>query len=575
MNVKEMIVTTRYGADRVWAIKESNKPEEKPALVEKSAAGDIHYVTEANMGNHFQFYARESLSPKTLAVLKTETITQEGSADTTSYRIEYTIGMDRYSDYVREVQIIMPLGGSNSGMFRQPKVGEKVLVLVSDDNKYYLQGFIPETKEDFSTFDGESSIDKSEGQVWRYKNSGTNYTEHPYSEIGFYTNSYERSYRKDAKTVIFEEDPKSFDINEIHIISTGDIKNFASERYSVLADKIILGSGGGSGDPNTIISVDDDGNININAESSINLTVGRTSVSISEEGFSVNTKITESPVSNTFDASLSLRPMEGFIASGMNCTLSGVKSASIGDSMGGSLSCSTGVVGLRGREIKIATYNKTEFKFFMLNNSIDYLFNIMSLADGVHRRDFGSDAIHGERLELFIKWANFARKFFTDGYELYMSRDLINKAKEIQKKHDDEMKPINEELARLKKSYDDKKASVDQDMRNGIGNLYDNEIKKGKMEKIEQETGLVNPTREQFIEHFIDKAKTTRNDTLDSLLAEATAKLDEKTKKINSYYDELDEWDERWTGHNSKGSSKYGNSSFKLNWSNLNPLKDE
>ena len=616
MNVKEMIVTTKYGADKKWDIKKFTDDGE-------NAQKEIHCVQGMDsenkiVTNHFQFYARDNLSPRTVAKKP------ENAED-----IEYTINGEPYSDYVREVQIIMPLGGINSGMFRQPKVGEKVLVLVSDDNRYYLQGFIPEKIDDFSTFDKKSSIDESEGQVWRYKSSGSNYTIYPYSEIGFYTDSYERSYRNDKSKLKEKDakefgDPKPFDMNEIRIISTGDIKNFASERYSVLADKIILGSGGGSGDPNTTILIDDDGNVSINAKSSINLSVGRTSVSISEDGFSVNTKITESPVSNTYDASLSLRPMEGFVASGINCSIKAIKTASIGDGMGGSLSTSTGIVGLRGREIKISTYTKNEFLFFILNSSIDYLFNIMSLADGVHRRDFGSDVIHGERLEMFIKWMNFARKVFTEAYELNQTREMIAQAKATQKKYDDEMKSLMDQAETLLKKAEEKADKVDEVYANKYGEIFDlktkdgNSINKGEESYIEQATKAVGQygfdnykngewnagrepqykTKDEYIQAKADQFKAGDRDAYIEREMRERYKYDDKkrddyragmideygllvdpiaTKMENAktkYKQELDEWDERWTGFYSKGASKYGQQkgSSSMNWGNFNPF---
>jgi len=468
MNVKEMIVTTRYGADCVWFVKKGEKPDETPELVEKSAAGDIHYVKEVNRGNHFQFYARESLSPKTEAVIKTESITQEGSSDTISNNyIEYKIGNDHYSDYVREVQIIMPLGGDNSGIFRQPKVGEKVLVLVSDDNRHYLQGFIPETDEDFSTENENGGIEKTSGQVLRYRHTGDNYTEYPCSEIGFYTKTHYRTERKKSNKFGKTE---SFDMNEINIVSTGDIKNFASERYSIAADKLILGIGGGD-NPNTSISIDELGNINIEAKNSINFKVGRTSVSISEEGFVVSSKLTDTPVSNTYDASIALRPMEGFIASGMNCTLNAVKTASIGDSMGGNFSASTGVTNIRGRDIKLSNYNKTEFAWLTINSIFSYFTNFMSLCEGSHFRNTGGDdgRIAAERLQLFIKWMTFTKGCIQDGFEIYDAYQQIKEVKEKLKAQEKEIADLEkklhdaaEERRKAEDAADNKKAEDEQ-----------------------------------------------------------------------------------------------------------------
>jgi hypothetical protein len=109
----------------------------------------------------------------------------------------------------RVIQLVMPLGGKESGLFRYPKDGEAILV--DDDGmplpKYYLMGYLPsaadtDNNNNFLTNPdaGESSkafakeqalLKNEEGMILRYQQTGkitsaTTDAASRYSEIGFY-----------------------------------------------------------------------------------------------------------------------------------------------------------------------------------------------------------------------------------------------------------------------------------------------------------------------------------------------------------------------------------------------------
>ena len=85
------------------------------------------------------------------------------------------------------VKIMMPLGGDLNGMYRFPRVGEKVVVGV-EGVSHYLMGYLPTAEKPFSP--SGDTVFNEEGQVLRYKKTGANVADKnrdkEYSEIGFY-----------------------------------------------------------------------------------------------------------------------------------------------------------------------------------------------------------------------------------------------------------------------------------------------------------------------------------------------------------------------------------------------------
>ncbi|MCQ2914189.1 MAG: hypothetical protein MJ247_03235 [Alphaproteobacteria bacterium] len=85
------------------------------------------------------------------------------------------------------IKYMMPVGGVTNGLYRFPKVGEKVLVSEEGETRY-LMGYLPNSlSQDFDTTNETDTAYKNEGLVLRYKKSGSNNSNKEYSEIGFYS----------------------------------------------------------------------------------------------------------------------------------------------------------------------------------------------------------------------------------------------------------------------------------------------------------------------------------------------------------------------------------------------------
>jgi hypothetical protein len=375
--------------------KTSNKVNNKEVL-----KGTIVPVTENGVKNPYRFYALNSTN---------------------------TDGI--------QVNIVMPLGGEESGLYRFPKVGEKVLVAYNDTN-YYLMGYVPSDSNPFNEekeviinniIEKIEKIEKTEdvldkyGEVFRYKRMGINVDKDKseYSEIGFYRDkaelptpelrdSYVESEVKkkidkikekykpllakkqdEAKKKILERDMNEEikkeesvlypDLDRINIKSTGDIFSTAANHHDMKAKRFDLKVN----DKAASINIDAKGNITINA-TSISINVGRTSVNIKDGAYTINSKLVNSSLPNSYDAGLKITPRNGFSAFGMNCKLAAVRNLNIGDGMGGSLSTGMGVLSVKGREIKMGTYNAKEYKALEAASVVDLTANIV--AAGFHNQ---------------------------------------------------------------------------------------------------------------------------------------------------------------------------------------------
>ena len=91
-----------------------------------------------------------------------------------------------------KVKIMIPLGGELNGLYRFPRIGEKVVVAI-EGASLYLMGYLPTKENPFAPKEGDkeaTDVFDEEGLVLRYKKTGENVADEnrdePYSEIGFY-----------------------------------------------------------------------------------------------------------------------------------------------------------------------------------------------------------------------------------------------------------------------------------------------------------------------------------------------------------------------------------------------------
>jgi hypothetical protein len=86
-------------------------------------------------------------------------------------------------------------------------------------------------------------------------------------------------------------------------------------------------------------------------------------ITLNDEGITLKSKVTNSNFENVLDATLSLSPRDGVNMFGQDVSISAGKGFQLGDTYGGSISSTVGVVGINGREVKLEAYDAIEYLF--------------------------------------------------------------------------------------------------------------------------------------------------------------------------------------------------------------------
>lgn len=95
---------------------------------------------------------------------------------------------DSMEDAVIDVAMTMPLGGKRSGLYRFPRVGDRVLIQI-DCDRAFLLGYVPDTTGSFSEFTENGDQYARDSALLRYTSNGDegeqNFRNGRYNEIGF------------------------------------------------------------------------------------------------------------------------------------------------------------------------------------------------------------------------------------------------------------------------------------------------------------------------------------------------------------------------------------------------------
>ncbi len=322
------------------------------------------------------------------------------------------------------VKIMMPVGGEMNGLYRFPRVGEKVVVAV-EDSENYLMGYLPSKEMPFSekTGDKESAVpfDK-QGQVLRYKKTGMNTenesTDKAYSEIGFYSETTEWKEKEGKENKKIDSETELPLIDKIKISSTGDIETKAQNYSEVSAKRIALFAGynddidnrktaqynalknkkepGRDAFPTLPLdfSTEDSaffkGDIQMRAKQrivlkagkSIEIIAGRSIIRMDDTGISLISRKTSGAIVNPWDSAITVSSRSGLSMFGTQVNVSSAYGFSLSEMFGGSIASLGGVMRLYGSDVKLSTLTKVQYVVKGVTASASFATNIASMSMG-------------------------------------------------------------------------------------------------------------------------------------------------------------------------------------------------
>jgi hypothetical protein len=197
-------------------------------------------------------------------------------------------------------------------------------------------------------------------------------------------------------------------IDQVRIKSTGDIRSEAVNYHEIKAKRLEflaglesrdhtntdeLPLGDNPGDDSTLAGGDmhfrAKKRVVIKADKEIRLQVGRTVLTLSDKGFNVTSKITNSNFVNLYDAKIGLSPRGGVSMFGDKVRISAGSAFQLGDNFGGAISSNIGVVGINGRNVTLQCYNELEYSLLIGASVFQFVQSIASAGLAADdRKDF-------------------------------------------------------------------------------------------------------------------------------------------------------------------------------------------
>ena len=280
-----------------------------------------------------------------------------------------------------EVNFTQPVGGLGQGLFRMPRVGDRILVLgvptaVKDQpDTYYLLGYLPGNAMPFSTSKEleRRATDETyktalpeEMMALRFRTTGEKKGEDLENKMGIRRAKLLNKCSELAfyNTHDFGEDAKYEDSKDRKVLanlqSTGNMQLSANHNLEMSARNLTFKGTGWAGEwvesegkwslPDAKVSFDDINRFVVEAKNSITFKVRHNSITIDQRGVSINaTRWTD--MSGPIDASISLNPLTGVAVSGLNCMINGYLSASISDFIGAGATFSSGAASISGGKV--------------------------------------------------------------------------------------------------------------------------------------------------------------------------------------------------------------------------------
>ena len=312
-----------------------------------------------------------------------------------------------------KVKIMMPLGGDLNGMYRFPRVGEKVVVGV-EGTAHYLMGYLPTKEKPFSPEKEKKDAFNKKAQILRYKKTGDNTSDSTYSEIGFYSEETEWKKKSDDETLPV--------VDKIKLSSTGDIETHAQNYNETAAKRIALFAGYGDDiekrkakqkqnlkdkktdldleafpvmpqdyadqDPTFLtgdIQMRAKNRIVLKAEDTIEIIAGHSLIRLDSSGITLLSRKASISSVNAWDTSLTLSANAGVTMFGTKVAINSAYKFALTDAFGGTVQSVGGVMRLSGADVGMMSMCKAAYLVKGVSASASFATNVASVSMGIEQ----------------------------------------------------------------------------------------------------------------------------------------------------------------------------------------------
>ena len=322
-----------------------------------------------------------------------------------------------------KVRLTMPTGGELNGMYRFPRVGEKVLVGI-EGASHYLMSYLPTAETPFAEKDSKDkekteAFDK-EAQVIRYKKTGDNTSDNGYSEIGFYSETTEWKEKEGKSNSKTDKDTNLPIVDKIKLSSSGDIETHAQNYNEVAAKRIGFFAGYGDDiekrknkqkknlkDKKTDLDLeafpsmpqdyaDQDpsffsGDIQmrakkrivLKAEDTIEIIAGNSILRLDSTGISLISRKASVSAVNVWDSMITVSANGGLNMFGTKVNIASAYKFALTDAWGGTVQSIGGVMRISGADVGLMSMCKAAYTVKGVSASASFATNVGSVSMGI------------------------------------------------------------------------------------------------------------------------------------------------------------------------------------------------
>ncbi len=238
-----------------------------------------------------------------------------------------------------EVHLLQSLGGNKQGLFRIPRVGDRVL-LYSVGTEHFLLSWLPDKDEmPIVEHDGTTdSYNKNEMTVFRHISANNNN-----SELDFFSS---QNVKKENDRTLLR--------------SGGELHLQAKKVQSIFSSKVHIGTASEKDkitQHNGMIHIYDADKITFDFEKSLTMKVQKHSITMDKSGIRLSSSIVTDN-SGPLKAELSLNGLRGILGSGIRCHFHGTTECSVSEGSGAGVTLESSAISVGAAQISLQSLQK-------------------------------------------------------------------------------------------------------------------------------------------------------------------------------------------------------------------------